>query len=75
MQRNTALKIVNPALGLLVLNQVATGLVGDLLPRQAFEALHEGGGIALALAAVLHLALNWNWVKANFLKRSPVTGP
>jgi hypothetical protein len=71
MKRNTMLKIVNPILGLLVVNQILTGVFGASLPREAFEIMHEDGGFVLAGVAALHLILNWNWVKANYLKRAP----
>lgn len=67
MQRNTALKIVNPILGLLLLNQILSGIFGHSLSHEWFETLHKNGGLALALAAALHVILNWNWLKANFL--------
>lgn len=71
MKRNTMLKIVNPVLGVLVISQILTGLLADTLPPKAFEILHEDGGFLLAGVAALHLILNWNWVKANFFKRTP----
>jgi hypothetical protein len=69
MNRNTALKVLNPVLGTAVLSQVVTGLLSGVLPRSSFELLHQGGGIALAICAALHLGLNWNWVKATYLRR------
>lgn len=69
MKRNTILKIINPLLAVLVLSQILTGMLGDNLPHEAFELLHEGGGYALAVVAALHLALNWNWVKSTYFKR------
>jgi hypothetical protein len=71
MKRNTMLKIANPILGILVINQILTGIFGRSLSREAFEILHEDGGLLLAMVAALHLILNWNWVKANFFKRAP----
>ena len=67
MQRNTALKIVNPILGLLLLNQIGTGLFGHSLPEGWFGIMHCRGGIAFTVVAALHVILNWNWLKANFL--------
>ena len=66
--KNTILKIINPLLGLLLINQVLMGLLHDILPREVFEVMHEGGGIVFAVAAVLHVILNWNWIKANFFR-------
>ena len=67
MTRNTALKILNPIMGVLVISQITTGLTGGSLPHEVFEIVHEGGGISLAVASVLHLILNWNWIRANYL--------
>ena len=71
MKRNLILKILNPILAILFLNQILTGIFHDAIPKEAYEFLHEGGGISFAVAAVLHVILNWNWVKANFLRRIP----
>lgn len=71
MKRNDALKIVNPILAVLVVNQILTGLFGRSLSHGAFEVFHKDGGFVLAGVAVLHLILNWNWVKANYFKRKP----
>ena len=72
MTKVTALKILNPILALLFINQATTGLLADELPREAFEILHEGGGYCLIAAVVLHVVLNWNWVKATFFRKKPV---
>ena len=71
MKRNTMLKILNPILGVLIINQILSGVFGRSLSREAFEILHKDGGFLLAAVAAIHLILNWNWVKANFFKRAP----
>ncbi|MBN1932711.1 MAG: hypothetical protein JW786_13995 [Desulfobacterales bacterium] len=70
MNKNTILKILNPILGILLLNQVLMGLLHDILPLEVFEVLHEGGGFVFAFMAILHVILNWNWIKANFFGKS-----
>ena len=70
MKKNSALKVLNPILGVLALNQILTGFFGEYLSRRAFEILHEGGGILFATVAVLHVILNWNWIKASFFKKN-----
>ena len=70
MTRGSVLKIVNIALGVLFLNQVVTALLSDVLPEEAFEILHEGGGTLLVVAVVLHVALNWGWVRNNLLRKA-----
>ena len=72
MTKATALKILNPLLALLFINQATTGLLADELPREAFEILHEGGAYVLIAGVVLHVVLNWNWVKATFFRKKPV---
>lgn len=74
MKRNTMLKILNPILGLLLLNQLASALFHDALTHEAFEIMHQGGGILLAIVAALHITLNWNWIRANFLKSRSTSG-
>lgn len=66
MNRMTALKIINPILGLLVASQVLTGLCGGLLPGEVFDLVHKGGGFVCAAFALLHVSLNWNWIKATY---------
>jgi hypothetical protein len=73
MKRNTMLKILNPLLALLLVGQVFTGLCHDELPPATFEWLHAAGGIAVAVAAVLHVVLNGSWVKSNFFPGRPTT--
>jgi hypothetical protein len=70
MKRNSALKVVNPILGLLVFGQIIGGLSNDLLPEETFLFLHGSNGILIGIVAIVHLSLNWNWVKANFLQKS-----
>jgi len=69
MKRNSVLIIVNPILGVLLINQIMTGLLHKMLPHETFEILHKGGGIVLMAVAVLHVILNWNWIKANFFRK------
>jgi hypothetical protein len=69
MKRNTMLKILNPVLVILFINQVTSVLLLDELPPWAFQVFHKAaGGILLALIA-LHFILNFNWVKANYFAK------
>ena len=73
MKRSSMLKILNPIIAVLILNQVVTGALHDAIPDEAYEFFHEGGGICLFIGAVLHVILNWNWVKASFVRRKQKT--
>jgi hypothetical protein len=69
MMRNSILKILNPILALLFLNQILTGMLNGIIPKGAYEFFHEGGGIIFTFAVILHVIFNWNWVKATFLRK------
>jgi hypothetical protein len=67
--KNTALRILNPFIGLLVLSQAGTALFADKLPHKVFETVHEGGGMLLFTGVTLHVILNFGWIRMNLLKR------
>lgn len=79
MNRNQALKIVNPLLGLAFAGQLLTVAVkvailkdgGSFLgiPADGWMEAHEALGIALLVTGLLHIALNWNWILANLKGR------
>lgn len=73
MNRVRALKVVNVLLLVLLLGQALSGFGRQALSYEAFEILHEGGGIALVVCSAVHLLLNWNWIRASFLKRKAVS--
>ena len=69
MNKLTSLKILNPILFILLIYVASTGLGHDLIKAELFEKIHPGGGVLLIIAAVIHLFLNWGWIKSNLLKR------
>ena len=66
MRRSTALKFVNPVLAILLISQVGTGILHGVLPRQLFDVAHEMAGLVLGAMILLHVILNWNWVRASY---------
>ncbi|SPD73036.1 conserved hypothetical protein [uncultured Desulfobacterium sp.] len=69
MSTNSILKILNPALAIVLIFQLATGLLHVIFTHEMFETIHgTSAGIFIILVA-LHLILNWNWIKVNFLKK------
>jgi len=70
MNKNTFLKIVNPILACVLLFQVTTGMMHGIFPHELFETIHGSGGGALTLCVIIHVILNWGWVKTNFLKKN-----
>ena len=70
MKKNTFLKMTNPILAAAFLYQIITGLLHGIIPRESFETVHVSGAVFLIIFAIIHLMLNWSWVKANFLSES-----
>jgi hypothetical protein len=68
MDKAATLRIVNPLLGILLLNQPLSIILSTLTGWDVFEGLHIVGGIGLLILAAIHLMLNWGWVRMNFLK-------
>ncbi|MDH4203871.1 MAG: hypothetical protein OEV87_13400 [Phycisphaerae bacterium] len=68
MPKNKTPKIVNTALLLLLINQVVTGMLGMKLSTTFFEWGHRRAAWLLITAAAVHLAMNWNWIKANYFE-------
>ena len=68
MKRNVALKILNPILALLILNQFVTAMASDAMSHDAFEVLHEEGGMVLFAVVLLNVILNWNWIRASYFR-------
>ncbi|NLF31311.1 MAG: DUF4405 domain-containing protein [Planctomycetes bacterium] len=69
MKRRTLLMITNVILAVLMTTQIASGLLGHSLPRTAFVLLHKRGAYLLLAVIVVHVALNWTWVRSSFLSR------
>ena len=69
MKKNTVLKILNPILVVLFINQAVTVLFLDELPAGAFQIFHKGGGAVLLALIAVHFILNFNWVKANYFAK------
>ena len=74
MNKVSALRVVNMALFFSFTLQAATSIIiftKIKVPHRefVFEA-HEYNGLCMILLAVIHIALNWGWIKVNFLKRS-----
>jgi hypothetical protein len=65
MQKTRVLRLLNPLLAVLLVLQLASGLMPAFLPYE----VHRISGILLAAGIGLHLILNWPWIRANLLKR------
>ncbi|MCX7766404.1 MAG: hypothetical protein N2246_06845 [Candidatus Sumerlaeia bacterium] len=66
------LKLTVVILAILIMWQFLTAIGRSLIPYEVFARVHLWGGLLLTLFAALHLYLNWNWVKANLLKKTKI---
>jgi hypothetical protein len=69
MSKNQWLKWINGLLLILVIWVAGTGIFNKIIPDELYEKIHPTGGILLLLSVIVHLGLNWNWVKATYLKK------
>jgi Domain of unknown function (DUF4405) len=70
MNKTKALKIINPILAILILNQPLSGLLLSVTHWEFFEDLHVICGVLLFVFAVVHVMLNWKWVTSTYRKKS-----
>lgn len=69
MKKSTALKIVNAALFIDIVLLGFSGLFHASIPYETYGKVHPVFGYALCGLVVLHLVLNWTWVKGVFFKK------
>ncbi len=77
MTKKTGLMIINPILGVAFLMSASGGLIKnffpDAIPYEMFQIVHPMAGIVLTVAVIIHIWLNWTWVKTSFFpaKKKP----
>jgi hypothetical protein len=69
MEKSKVLVYVNPVLFISAVVQAVSGLVLVLNGREFFSVIHRYNAFLLSILIVIHLALNWSWVKAFMLPR------
>ena len=63
-----ALKIVNTILALLFILIIISLVLIKVFDLEFGEDLHETCGILFAVLALVHIYLNWAWIKLNIFK-------
>jgi hypothetical protein len=71
MKNSTLLKIVNPLLFIAVLSQFINVLMQKLIIADWVIEMHEIIGYSIGVLVVLHVMLNWAWVRNNLFKKKP----
>ncbi len=69
MKKSMALKLVNMFLALSFIGIVLIVVLRRILDPEIFYTIHPKLGYLFITLAFLHIGLNWNWIKTNFLKR------
>lgn len=73
MNKLKALRIINLLLMIVFFFLASSGLlywIGWLdIPYSTFSLIHPITGLSLVILVILHLILNFNWIKANYLKK------
>jgi hypothetical protein len=62
------LKFVNPIMAILFISQSVSGLAHSQLSDETFEAVHGFGGKVFIALVIVHIWLNFGWIKNTLLK-------
>ncbi len=71
MNKQRMLVIVNIMLGVLVISQFATLFFMEFVGAEWTKEFHEINGFILFGLILVHVVLNWQWIKHNVFKRRP----
>jgi hypothetical protein len=69
MNKMTALKIINPVLFVLVFAQIINGLLLENGIIESGWGLHRTLPWVIGAFVIVHLSLNWPWVKISYLRK------
>lgn len=69
MQKLQTLKIVNTFLAIAFLTLETTAMFHDYIPYSIYRRIHPLAGNTFSTMAVIHVVLNYEWIKKNRLKR------
>ena len=76
MNKQKSLRIVNLLIAALILLLAGTAVFNETIPYAIYSKIHPLTGYLLSFFVLLHVTLNFSWIKANYLKRAkPHTGP
>ena len=69
VDKQKGLKVINIILGVIILGIGSSVLVRNFFHYEVFAKLHLIVGILFILTLLVHLTLNWTWIKATYLKK------
>ncbi|NTV28740.1 MAG: DUF4405 domain-containing protein [Candidatus Omnitrophica bacterium] len=67
------LKVVNAVLAIVFITQAVTGLVMffdiNIVNLRYVFSTHKYSGLALIVLLMIHLSLNWSWVRSTYFSK------
>jgi uncharacterized membrane protein len=71
MVKTTLLKVVNPLLFFVFIVQAFTGILMFLeKDTELCSEIHEYNGLVMIGLIIIHITLNWGWIKATFFRKA-----
>jgi hypothetical protein len=67
MKRATLLKIINVCVAVAFVVVAGSAMAVSVFQAPAY-ALHQYSGYAFVLFAIIHIVLNWTWIRVNIFK-------
>lgn len=68
MNKQKILKILNILLLLSFIIQTLNAILIDYIGREIFHKIHPINGFIMIFLAIIHIILNWGWIKNSYLK-------
>ena len=69
MNKQRLLIVVNILLGILIISQFASVILMEFLDKDFAGEFHEVNGFIIFGLILIHVTLNWQWIRHNVLKR------
>jgi len=69
MNKQKSLRIVNLLIAALILLLAGTAVFNETIPYTIYSKIHPLTGYLLSFFVLLHVTLNFGWIKSNYLKR------
>ena len=69
MIKNRILKVLNPIIAILILNQAITGMFQEPISHHTYEVVHGGASVVTVIAVIIYVTLDWKWISSNYFKR------
>ena len=74
MTKNEIMKKSNTVLAAVFVLLTLTGMAHQALPHSLFSVLHGGCAILMVVGTLVHVVLNWPWIKSVYFKKEKITG-